>query len=71
MSVERANGVLKRRFATLSKPAEWWDDHLRYAEIFACLCLHNLCRLHAEEDFEDAPNNADDKDKDDRARPPR
>ena len=37
------NGVLKKRFATLAKPAEFWDDALRYEEILACLIIHNLC----------------------------
>ncbi|XRB20453.1 DDE superfamily endonuclease [Pseudoscourfieldia marina] len=52
MLIERLNGVLKRRFGTLNKPAEWWEDNPRFLEINACLIVHNLARAGGCRDYE-------------------
>ncbi|XRB03193.1 DDE Tnp4 domain-containing protein [Pycnococcus provasolii] len=65
MCVERLNGVLKRRFQTLAKPAEWWDESNRFMEVHCCFVLHNLIRSSGDTNFED-----DEEDEQDAPQPP-
>ena len=59
------NGVLKRRFQTLAKPAEWWDESNRFMEVHCCFVLHNLIRSSGDTNFED-----DEEDEQDAPQPP-
>jgi hypothetical protein len=40
--VERAFGILQRRFQTLTKGAEWWSVDTMKSVMLACIILHNM-----------------------------
>nr|XP_043633676.1 uncharacterized protein LOC122604878 [Erigeron canadensis] len=40
--IERAFGVLKKRWKVLNHPAQYWDKALMQDVIYACIILHNM-----------------------------
>nr|XP_043611769.1 protein ALP1-like [Erigeron canadensis] len=40
--IERAFGVLKKRWKVLNHPAHYWDKELMQDVIYACIILHNM-----------------------------
>nr|XP_043633281.1 uncharacterized protein LOC122604453 [Erigeron canadensis] len=40
--IERAFGVLKKRWKVLNHPAQYWDKELMQDVIYACIILHNM-----------------------------
>jgi len=41
-SIERAFGVLKKRWKVISNPARYWDKQSMQLVIYACIILHNM-----------------------------